>query len=128
MIRLRATTLGLPEAYEEDAWTGVRWCVRGKNFGHVLVVEDDGRPHSYSRSADVVGPVTVLTFQARGDELLFLATAGPPYFKPPWSRTIVGIVLDEETDWAEVGELLIESYRACAPQKLVRLLDEPTVG
>jgi hypothetical protein len=122
--RIRATTLGLPEAYEEDAWTGVRWCVRGRNFAHVLVV-DDGKPHSYARSAEVDGAATVLTFRAVGDELVFLANAGPPYFKPPWSATVVGVVLGADTDWTEVAELLTESYRACAPQKLVRLLGQP---
>jgi hypothetical protein len=32
------------------------------------------------------------------------------------------MVLDESTDWAEVAELVTESYRCSAPQKLVRLL------
>ena len=33
------------------------------------------------------------------------------------------MVLDDATDWTEVGELVTESYRILAPQKLVRLLD-----
>ena len=28
VARLAVTALALPEAYEEDAWTGVRWRVR----------------------------------------------------------------------------------------------------
>jgi hypothetical protein len=35
----------------------------------------------------------------------------------------MGMVLEAGTDWAEVAELVVESYRFCAPQKLVRLLD-----
>ena len=66
----------------------------------------------------------MLTFRSSGDELLALVHAGPPFYKPPWSPTIVGMVLDDDTDWAEVTELVTESYRFCAPQKLVRLLDE----
>ena len=66
---------------------------------------------------------TVLTFHSSGDELLALTHATLPFYKPPWSGTIVGLVLDGGTDWDEVAELLAESYRFCAPQKLVRELD-----
>jgi hypothetical protein len=72
----------------------------------------------------VADPTTVLTFHAAGDELLALAHAGLPFYKPPWSPTIVGMVVDDDTDWAEVADLVTESYRVHAPQKLVRLLDE----
>jgi hypothetical protein len=33
------------------------------------------------------------------------------------------MALDDDTDWAEVADLVTESYRICAPQKLVRLLE-----
>ena len=49
--------------------------------------------------------------------------AGPPFYQPPWSPTVVGMVLDDDTDWDEVAELVTESYRLCAPQKLRRRLD-----
>jgi hypothetical protein len=32
-------------------------------------------------------------------------------YQPPWSRTVVGMVLDGDTDWDEVAELVVESYR-----------------
>lgn len=67
---------------------------------------------------------TVLTFRASGDELLALTHAGPPFYKPPWSPAVVGTVLDDGTDWTEVAELVTESYRCSAPQKLARLLDQ----
>ena len=35
------------------------------------------------------------------------------------------MVVDEDTDWDEVTELLTESYCVMAPQKLVALLDRP---
>jgi hypothetical protein len=72
----------------------------------------------------VADPTTVLTFQATGEELLALVNAGMPFYKPPWSPTVVGLVIDGETDWAEVADLITESYRVCAPQKLARSLDE----
>jgi hypothetical protein len=33
------------------------------------------------------------------------------------------MVLDDDTDWDEVAELVTESYRFCAPQRLLRQLE-----
>jgi hypothetical protein len=120
--RLAATALALPEAYEEDAWTGVRWRIRTKTFAHVMVAQA-GYESSFRDITGIPDPTPILTFHASGDELLALVNAGRPFYKPPWSPTIVGMELGEGTDWAEVAELVTESYRVCAPQKLVRLLD-----
>ncbi len=122
VARLGATALALPETYEEDAWTGVRWRIRAKTFAHVMVAQA-GFESSFRDITGVADPTTVLTFRATGDELLALTHAGLPFYRPPWSPTIVGMVIDADTDWAEVVDLVIESYRFCAPQKLVRLLD-----
>jgi hypothetical protein len=119
--RLAGIALALPESYEEDAWTGVRWRVRGKTFAHVMVGQE-GYESSFRDITGVTEPTTVLTFRASGDELLALVHAGLPFYKPPWSPTIVGMVVDDDTDWDEVAELVTESYRFCAPQKLVRQL------
>jgi len=114
--------LALPEASEEDAWTGVRWRIRARTFAHVMVAQE-GFESSYRDFTGITEPTTVLTFRATGDELLALVHSGEPFYKPPWSATVVGMVLDDGTDWDEVAELVTESYRFCAPQKLVRLLD-----
>ena len=123
VARVAATALALPEAYEEDAWTGVRWRVRKKTFAHVLVAQE-GYTSAYRDVTGVTEPTTVLTFQSYGGELMALAHAGPPFYKPPWSPTVVGMVLDHDTDWDEVAELVTESYRRCAPQKLRTRLDQ----
>jgi YjbR len=123
VARLGTAALALPEAYEEDAWTGIRWRIRAKTFAHVMVAQP-GFESSFRDITGVSAPTTVLTFHATGDELLALAHAGMPFYKPPWSPTIVGMVIDDDTDWAEVADLVTESYRFCAPQKLARLLDE----
>jgi hypothetical protein len=123
VARIAATALALPEAYEEDAWTGVRWRIRSKTFAHVMVGQE-GYESAFRDITGIADPTTLLTFHSSGDELLALVHAGPPFYKPPWSPTIVGMVLDNDTDWAEVAELVTESYRCCAPQKLVRRLDE----
>ncbi|GAA2736383.1 hypothetical protein GCM10009867_20950 [Pedococcus aerophilus] len=122
VARVAATALALPEAYEEDAWTGVRWRVRSKTFAHILVAQE-GYTSAYRDLTGVTAPTTVLTFQSSGDELSALAHAGPPFYKPPWSPTVIGMVLDEDSDWDEVAELVTESYRFCAPQMLRRRLD-----
>jgi hypothetical protein len=122
VARLGRTALALPEAYEEDAWTGIRWRIRARTFAHVLVAQA-GFESSFRDLTGVADPTTVLTFHATGDELLALAHAGLPFYKPPWSPTIIGMVVDDDTDWAEVADLVTESYRLCAPRKLVSLLD-----
>jgi hypothetical protein len=123
VARLAGTALGLPEAYEEDAWTGVRWRIRAKTFAHVMVAQA-GFESSFRDATGVTEPTTLLTFRATGEELLALVHTGMPFYKPAWSPTIVGMVIDDDTDWAEVADLVTESYRFCAPQKLARLLDE----
>jgi hypothetical protein len=125
VARVAATALALPEAYEEDAWTGVRWRIRKKTFAHVLVAQE-GYTSAYRDMTGIVEPTTVLTFRASGAELLALTIAGPPFYKPPWSPTAVGMVLDDDTSWDEVAELVAESYRFCAPQTLVRQLGGPS--
>lgn len=122
VARVAATALTLPHAHEEDAWTGVRWRIRGRTFAHVLVSQE-GYESSYRTATGISVPTTVLTFRSEGEEALALERAGHPFYKPPWSPTAMGMVLDAGTDWDEVAELVIESYRFCAPQKLVRLLD-----
>ncbi|MGH3333412.1 MAG: MmcQ/YjbR family DNA-binding protein [Nocardioidaceae bacterium] len=122
VARVASTALALPDAYEEDAWTGVRWRVRNKTFAHVLVAQE-GYTSAYRDMTGVTEPTTVLTFRSSGDELLTLTHAGPPFYQPPWSPTVVGMVLDDDTDWDEVAELVTESYRFCAPQKLRHRLD-----
>ncbi len=125
LAELRPVCLGLPEAYEEQAWVGRRWRIRKKTFAHVLTIES-GWPPAYVRAVPVEGPVTVMTFRSSGAELDALISTGHPFYKPEWSPTVVGIVLDAGTDWGEVAELLIESYCIMAPRKLIALVNRPT--
>ena len=122
--RLRAVCSVLPDAYEEPAWVGTRWRIRTKTFAHVVRIED-GWPPAYVRAAGSEGPLTVLTFRSVGDELEALAASGHPFFKPVWWTDIVGMVIDDDTDWAEVSELVTDSYCQLAPKKLVAEVDRP---
>jgi hypothetical protein len=121
---VRSVCLGLPEAYEEFAWAGTRWRVRKHTFAHVVTVVSGWWPeHPVADWAD--GPTTVVSFRSAGQELDALAHAGYPFYKLHWGSNVVGMVLDESTDWAEVAELLTESYCVMAPKKLVQRVDRP---
>ncbi|MDP2774993.1 MAG: MmcQ/YjbR family DNA-binding protein [Nocardioides sp.] len=122
--RLGAICLALPETREEDAWVGVRWRVRARTFAHVCVVRD-GRPEGYARAAETDGPALVLAFRATAADADTLGHLGLPYFQPGWWPTAAGLVLDDDTDWDEVAELVTESYCVQAPRRLVSLVDRP---
>lgn len=115
VAQVASTASSLPDAHEEDAWTGVRWRIRKKTFAHVLVAQQ-GYTAAYCDMLGVSEPTSVLTFRSSGDELLALVHAGWPFHQAPWSPRVVGMVLDDNTDWGEVAELVTESYRLCAPR------------
>lgn len=111
--RLRAACAHLPEAYEEQAFAGIRWRIRGATLAHVVT-----RPHDGA-------PVTHVTFHAASPELEALPAMGDPFFAG-WGPGLVAMVLREDgtTDWQEVKELVTDSYRLLAPKKLIgRLAD-----
>ena len=125
--RVRGLCMRLPDAYEEKAWAGARWMVRKRTFAHVLGVED-GNPRAYAIAAGADGPLVVVTFRAQGPELDALRHVGHPFFVARWGRDVVGMVVDDDTDWDDLGDLLTESYCVMAPQKLVALVDRPAAG
>ncbi|HEX8803434.1 MAG TPA: MmcQ/YjbR family DNA-binding protein [Acidimicrobiales bacterium] len=124
VAELASICLGLPDAYQEQAWAGTRWRVRKRTFAHVVAVEQ-GNPPAYARATGADGPVVVVTFRSSGPELEALGHAGHPFFRPPWAPNVVGMVIDDGVDWGEVAELLTESYCVMAPKKLVALVDRP---
>jgi hypothetical protein len=122
--KLQLICLDLPEAYEEAAWVGTRWVVRKKTFAHVLVIAG-GWPPAYARAARNGGPLCVLTFRSARPALDAPRFERPPFFRPRWFPNIVGMALDDRTDWHEVGALVTHSYRVLAPRKLAELVDDP---
>jgi predicted DNA-binding protein (MmcQ/YjbR family) len=115
--RVRSICMALPDAYEEEAWTGVRWRVRKRTFAHVLTVEGQA-DSAHTRASGTDGPATLVTFRAAGEELDVLRHAGHPFFYAGWGRDVVGMVLESATEWDEVAELLTESYCVLAPKRL----------
>lgn len=111
--QLRAICLRLPSVVEQAALAGARWQVRRRTFAHTLTVDGAN------------GPTTIVTFRSSGPELDALRDMGHPFFRPGWGSNVVGMVLDANTDFEEVSELLTESYCVMAPQKLVALVARP---
>ena len=121
--RLRPICLALPDAYEEPAWVGVRWRVRKRTFAHLLgIAEDPGAPRAVEPAATTT---CTITFRAPVDEVEALVAGGYPFRRLGWGRDVVGMAVDENTDWEEVAELMAESYCVLAPRKLVALVERP---
>ena len=112
--RVRAACARLPEVYEERSYAGVRWRIRSRTLAEVVTVDGED------------GPTTTITVHARPEELDALVATGEP-FHPGWGPGLLAMVLrdDGTTDWAEVRELVTDSYALLAPKKLVARLDLP---
>jgi hypothetical protein len=122
--RVQQICAGLPESRVEQAWVGTRWRIRTKTFAHVVQIAD-GWPPAYAAAAGSPGPLTVLTFRSAGDDLDAFAHLGPPFFRPVWFPDIVGMVLDDGTDWDEVTEIVTDSYCLLAPRHLADRVVRP---
>jgi hypothetical protein len=120
--RVDAICSAWPGVVQENAWAGVRWCVRQRNFAHLATIVD-GWPPAYVQAAGTAGPATVLTFRALPSLLGSGRLGCAPYLKPVWFQDIAGLVIDTDTEWDEVAGLLRDSWRLNAPGKLLALVD-----
>jgi hypothetical protein len=123
VAKLRSICLALPAAYEETAWAGTRWKIGRHNFAHVVAI-DAGWPPAYARAAGSRGPLVVVTFRVPESKLETARFTQRPYFKPVWWPDIAGMAIDADTDWDEVGMRLTDSYRALAPKRLLKSVDD----
>jgi len=105
MDRIRRICLALPEAYEEETWGSATFRVRKKIF--VMAADHEGR-----------GTVTM---KSTGEEQQALLAVGEPYFFPAYVGTKgwIGVNLaSSAVRWAEVADLVRESYCLIAPKRL----------
>jgi hypothetical protein len=116
MAHLRKICGALPDAYEEKSWSGFRWRVRKRTFVAV-----------WTRQLEQ-GRSTRLQFRSPDPEYGFLIAAGPPFERAGWGDDVVNMHIDDDTDWNEVGELLIESYCVMAPKGLAALVPRDNSG
>ena len=108
--RIRRVLSALPECHEETAWVGTRWQVGTATVAHVFGGEDQ---------------LYRVVFRAEPDEVMALQHLGPPYFRAGWGRNVVGMLLDDDTDWDELAELLTDSYCVQAPRELAARVPRP---
>jgi hypothetical protein len=111
--RIDAQCLALPEVtVRVDAWAR-SYDIRRRSFCLLIGQEDETGT-----------PVPLLVLRADPDEREVLLAIGHPYFGVRSGR--IGVLLTDDTDWEEIRELVVESYRVLAPKKLTALLDLPT--
>lgn len=109
--RLRALCLALPEATEKQAWGDPTFRVRDKIFA--MEKRGDGR-------------VSVWCKAAPGSQEVLVGADPDRFFVPPYvgPKGWVGMRLDNDVDWAEVGVVVSRSYRLIAPKRLAALVED----
>jgi len=118
VARVRAMCLALPEvtvrvdgSLSAARSTAHSFDIRRKSFC-LLVARANQAGH----------PVTLLVLRADPDEREALLAAGHPFYAARGGRDRIVVVLGGDTDWAEIRELVTDSYRILAPKKLTALL------
>jgi hypothetical protein len=119
--RVRAVCLSLPEVTMrvDESRTPTRstaysYDIRRRSFCLLVAI----------RSPQTDRPAPRLILRADPGEREALLSMGYPYFAPRSPPDRIGVRLTESTDWEEVRELVVESYRVLAAKKLVALLEE----
>jgi hypothetical protein len=117
--RLRAVCAAHAGVVEEPAWTGLRWR-SGRTAIANLVLIRNGWPPAYARAARTTGPQCVLTVRSDMADVDALAATGGPYFAPVWGATwnpsVLGIRLDDSTDWSQIAEHIDNSHHLATNQ------------
>lgn len=112
VARARKICLAFPESEESEAPLGVGFRIRRRLFAHLFSIATPEDDH-----------VTMLVCRADPEEREVLREIGHPFFIPRSGRDRVGVLIDDNTDWTEVAELVTESYRILAPKKLAAIVD-----
>ena len=117
--RVRTLCLALPEVTVRVDYSRTRARSTAQSF--------DIRRRSFcllvAREDPAGQPVPLRVLRAGPQEREALLSAGHPFFASRAGRDRIGVLLTGDTDWAEIRELVIESYRILAPKKLTALLD-----
>ena len=109
--RVRALCLALPEVTEKVSHGEPTWFVR-----RVFVTFADH--HHDDR-------VAFWCAAPPGAQEALVAARPDRYFRPPYvgGRGWLGVWLDADPDWEEIGEIVVDAYRVIAPSKLAAQLD-----
>jgi hypothetical protein len=109
--RLRELCLALPEVTEKVSHGEPTWFVR-RTFVMFADHHHDDRLAFWCAAP-------------AGAQEELVAADPQRFFRPPYvgGRGWLGVYLDVDVDWAEVGEIVTDAYREVAPRKLVAELD-----
>jgi hypothetical protein len=111
--RVEAICLALPEAtMRSEAW-GRLFNIRRNTFCFLTARATPERTY-----------VPLVVLRTDPEERKVLLEIGPPYFDSRGGFGRIEVLLDDDTDWEEIRELVTESYRTLAPKKLIARLDD----
>lgn len=110
LTRLRKLCLALPEAHEVEAWGEPTFRIRNKLFA---MYASRGNHHGAGRAA-------VWCKASLSNQALMVGAEPQRFFVPPYVGPSgwVGVWLDGEVDWEELGEFLRDAYLLVAPKRL----------
>lgn len=110
LTRLRKLCLALPGAHEVEAWGEPTFRVRNKLFA---MYAGPSNHHGAGRAA-------VWCKASLSNQALMVGAEPQRFFVPPYVGPSgwVGVWLDGEVDWEELGEFLRDAYLLVAPKRL----------
>ncbi len=117
--QVRAAALALPETSERLSHGSPTFFIRGKKT-FVTMVDDhhgDGNVGIWASAPDGVQAEVIETDPDR-------------FFRPAYvgHRGWIGVRLDVDPDWDELGDIIVDAYRNVAPKTLIKLLDADEGG
>lgn len=112
--QVRAHGLALPETNERLSHGAPTFFIRDKKT-FVMFVDnhhDDGR-------------LAIWCAAPAGVQENLVETEPERFFRPPYvgHRGWIGVRLDVDVEWDEIGEIMTDAYRHVAPKKLIAQLD-----
>lgn len=114
LTKLRKLCLALPETHEVIAWGEPTFRVKNKMFATFAAADNH---HGAGRHS--------AWCKATAENQAFMVGAAPDrFFIPPYvgASGWVGVYLDGEVDWSELGEILRDGYLSVAPVRLKKVV------
>ena len=111
---LREACLGLPSATEKLSHGAPSFFINDKKCFAMFV----GKHHKDQR-------LSLWCAAPPGVQSEMIDEAPDQFFSPPYvgGRGWLGVRLDQDPDWDEIANILLDAYRCIAPKKLLNLLD-----
>lgn len=110
---MRRICTALPEVIEQGGSGRYVFKTGRRTFVNLIAVPDPAG-----------GTVTVMSARVPASEQEALLAVGHPFFQPRSANAQdwIGMVIDDETDWGEVAEVVTDSFALVAAKRLVAQL------